>query len=339
MRLGTAFTDANLAFMLALYNGIKTHEMERVMARFSARLIPAMVTPFTTDGLAVDLAAVDKLVPHLVHQGCDGLLVNGTTGESPTLNHNEKTQLIRHVQGLLQNEPTQLMVCIGGNNTAEAVEKTQQAVQQFGIKTLLVVVPYYNKPSQEGMFQHFKAVAQGVPGAEVMIYNIPGRCGVEMQPETMARLKETCANIIGVKQSVASMETASHITRLLAGSDWRIWSGDDPITHPMMACGAYGVVSVLAHLTPTAIRQMIDAFNAGDWTKAQAIHLELLPLAQGLFTLPNPTITKTLLAELGLVSPALRLPMVPPNASEKATILQWLPVIEDINRRYALITA
>lgn len=307
------------------------------MARFQASLIPAMVTPFTPDGSKIDFLAAEKLIKYLLTSGCDGLLINGTTGESPTLSNSEKQEFIAFAQQQLQknNYNAQLMACIGGNSTNDAVKKTQDAVKKLNLETLLVVVPYYNKPSQQGMLEHFKAVASGVPETEVMIYNIPSRCGVEMQPETMVRIKEACPNVIGVKQSVASMETLSHITRLMSGTDWQIWSGDDPITLPMMACGAKGVVSVLAHVTPVAVRKMIDAFNAGDTLTAKTIHLELLPLAQGLFALPNPTITKALLAEMQLIdSASLRLPLAAPSEEEKQAALKWLPAIEAINQKY-----
>ena len=291
----------------------------------SLALIPAMVTPFATDG-SLDIATAQALALHLVTaQRNDALLLNGTTGESPTSSSDEKVALIKAVKEYLasHNASVPIIAGAGTNNTVSSIALSKASIDA-GADALLIVVPYYNKPSQNGMLAHFGAIAEAVPNTPIIIYNIPGRTGVLMQPETMARLHEDYPTIVGVKQSHNDMEAVSTIRRLLPPS-FTIWSGDDPLTLPMMTNGATGVISVLSHLTGPAIQAMMAAYTAGDVTKAHELHQRLLPLAQQLFTLPNPTIVKTVLARRGVLPTAtFRLPMVPVDASEEALVTKLL---------------
>lgn len=297
-------------------------------------LIPAMVTPFNNNG-QIDEVAFSSLTQYLIHQQhCDALLVNGTTGESPTTTFEEKQTLLRLAkQSAAPNIP--VITGCGGNNTTESIEQAKIMTQE-GADALLCVVPYYNKPSQNGMVAHFTAIAQAVPHTPIMLYNIPGRTGVLMQPETMHTLHSTCPNIIGVKQSHPDMDAVSHIRRLLPPS-FHIWSGDDPLILPMMSCGAQGVVSVLAHLLGKPLFDMITAYTNGNLARAQTLHQHLAPIGQALFTLPNPTIVKSALAHQGHLQPIFRLPMLPPTPEEDHLVNHVLHAIEAFESKVATI--
>jgi 4-hydroxy-tetrahydrodipicolinate synthase len=310
------------------------------MPRLSAELIPAMVTPFKRDE-SLDLEAAGKMALYLLDNGCDGLLVNGTTGESPTLSFEEKSALIRAVQQAVRNReassgarsgasqpdafqdilPREIPIVagIGSNDTEKSVEEARKTAA-LGVDALLVVVPYYNKPSQRGMIAHFGRIAEAVPETEIVIYNIPSRSVVLMSPDTMATLHRQHPNIIGVKQSCPDMDQVSEITAKLPADTWRTWCGDDSLTVPMMACGAYGTVSVLAHLTGRLLREMIRAVKNNDRERALCLHLKQLHLAREIFFLPNPTVIKTCMARLGLLETVLRAPMIWPDDAEMARI-------------------
>jgi 4-hydroxy-tetrahydrodipicolinate synthase len=281
-----------------------------------------MVTPFKKDG-SVDFEKAAKLAVYLADNGCDGILVNGTTGECPTMTFDEKIELLKVVKKAVQGKNVQIMAGVGSNDTRKTVEEAQKTAA-VGVDALLVVVPYYNKPSQRGMQEHFRQVAQAVGGTEIVIYNIPGRCVVLMSPDTMLALHKECPNIIGVKQSHPDMDQVSEITARLPQDTWRTWCGDDSLTVPMIACGAYGTISVLAHLTGNLLREMIQAAKKGERSKALALHVKQLNLARDIFFLPNPTVIKTCLAKLGHMEGVLRPPMVAPDATEMAKIDQIL---------------
>lgn len=285
---------------------------------FNAELIPAMVTPFHRDG-SIDLERAEKVARYLLENGCDALLVNGTTGEGPTLSPEEKMTLFKTVKRAVRDKSVPLMAGVGSNNTEKSVEEARKYADA-GADALLVVVPYYNKPSQRGMIEHFRQIAQAVVDTEIMIYNIPSRCGVLMTADTMADLHAQCPNIIGVKQSHPDMDAVSEITAKLPADSWRTWSGDDSLTLPMMACGATGCVSVLAHLAGNPLREMIQAFKQGDTAKALKIHLKLHYLAREIFFLPNPTVIKAMMAKLGMLESTMRSPMVEPEHEEMARI-------------------
>lgn len=289
------------------------------MPRFCAELIPAMVTPFAADG-SLDLPAAQALACRLIDAGCDGLLVNGTTGECPTMTLDEKIALIHAVKQAVAGRGIPIMSGCGGNDTHKSVDEARQLAAQ-GVDALLVVVPYYNKPTQRGMMAHFRAIAQAVPDTEIVIYNIPSRCVVRMDADTMAALHLECPNIIGVKQSFPDMDALSEIIARLPAASWLTWCGDDTLTLPMLACGAHGVVSVLAHVAAAPMRRMIQAFKQGDVSQARHLHLKLLHPGRELFFLPNPTVIKTLLAQRGdIPSARMRPPLVCPDDAEQARI-------------------
>jgi len=294
------------------------------MPNFTAELVPAMLTPFKRDE-TIDFERVEELANYLVDHGCDGLLVNGTTGESPTLSFEEKVELVKVVKKAVNGKkdkrtgnPIQIMTGAGGNDTRKTIEEAKK-MAALGVDALLIVVPYYNKPTQRGMVEHFTRVAQSVD-TDIIIYNIPSRSVVRMEVATMKKLHEKCRHIIGVKQSYPDMDAVSEITQELPAETWLTWCGDDSLTVPMIACGAHGTFSVLAHLTAPLMRDMIVAAKSGDREKALKLHLKQLNLAREIFFLPNPVVTKTCMARLGLMEPTLRLPMVPPEGDELARI-------------------
>ncbi len=287
------------------------------MPHLKAELITAMVTPFKRDE-SIDFEKAEQLAVYLAENGNDGILLNGTTGEAPTLRFDEKVELIKVVKNALGGKNVQIMAGIGSNDTAKTVEEARK-IAALGVDALLTVVPYYNKPSQAGMLEHFRRVAQAVD-TEVVIYNIPSRSLVLMSPDTMLALHQQCPNIIGVKQSHPDMDQVSEISFKLPKETWRTWCGDDTLTLPMMACGAYGTISVLAHLTGKMMREMIQAVKANDAERALQLHLKQLNLGREIFFLPNPTVIKTCLARLGMMEPVLRAPMVAPDESEMLRI-------------------
>ncbi|MDD5568733.1 MAG: 4-hydroxy-tetrahydrodipicolinate synthase [Candidatus Omnitrophica bacterium] len=286
------------------------------------RVITAMVTPFKPD-LSVDYEMAARLANYLADNGSDAVVVHGTTGESPTLTHEEEFELYRVVKKAV-GARIKVIAGTGSNSTATTIRSSQEA-EKIGVDGLLVVVPYYNKPSQEGMYQHFKAVAQ-MTKLPIIIYNIPGRCVVNMLPETVARLARDFPNVIGLKDSAASVEQTKR-TAGLVPAGFTIWSGDDSMALPMMKVGAVGVISVASHIAGKEIAAMVAAFHAGDVKKAEALHNRLLPLFNVLFITANPTPVKAALALIGLPVGIPRLPLIEATDEEKAqikTVLQAL---------------
>ncbi len=282
------------------------------------RVITAMITPFNKD-MAVDYNVARKLARHLAESGSDGLVVCGTTGESPTLTREEKLELFRVVVEEVGGKAV-VIAGTGGNNTASSIELTQ-AAQKLGVDGVMLVGPYYNRPSQEGLYQHFKAVASSTH-LPVLLYNVPGRTGVNILPATVARLAEI-PNIIAIKEAAGNIDQASELCRLLPDS-FAVYSGDDSFTLPMLALGAKGVVSVASHLVGPRMQQMINAFTTGNTTLAAQIHLELLPLFKGLFITTNPVPVKAAMNLLGWQAGIPRLPLVEATAGEKETIKEIL---------------
>ena len=270
------------------------------------RVLTAMVTPFNADG-AVDLALAARLAEHLVSHGSDGLVLCGTTGESPTLSWQEQHRLFAAVKEALAGR-VPMLAGSGSNCTAEAVEATREAAE-LGADGALVVVPYYNKPPQDGLEAHFRAVAAAAPELPLMLYNIPGRTGCSLAPETVARLLD-CPNVISFKAASGTTEEVSQL-RGLCGNRLAIYSGDDALTLPMLAVGAVGVVSVASHLVGPAIRALVQAFLAGDHAAALALHEQLLPLFKALFCTTNPVPVKAALEITGWPVGAPRLPLLP----------------------------
>lgn len=287
-----------------------------------AGTITALVTPFRND--KVDFANLEKLVERQIAGGVDGLVPCGTTGESPTLTKTEHAEVIECVIKAARKR-VKIIAGTGSNNTAECLRMSEHAATA-GADGLLIVSPYYNKPTQAGLFAHFSAVAKAIK-LPIMLYNIPGRCGVEIAIPTIARLRETHPNIVSVKHATGRVDDAAE---LLSVSNIEVMSGDDPITWPLMALGAIGVVSVMSNLCPRAVKRLTHAGLAGDFAGARAAHDALYPLMRGLLSLEtNPIPIKTALAIKGLCSEDFRLPMcpiAPENRKKLADLLERYPL-------------
>ncbi|MEM9164596.1 MAG: 4-hydroxy-tetrahydrodipicolinate synthase [Cyanobacteria bacterium P01_F01_bin.4] len=263
------------------------------MARFG-RVLTAMITPFDETG-AVNYDTAEKLAAHLVAQGTDTVVVCGTTGESPTLSWQEEYDLFKTVKSAVAGR-AQVIAGTGSNSTQEAIEATQKA-QQLGLDGSLQVVPYYNKPPQTGLYEHFRAIAQATADLPMMLYNVPGRTSCNLAPATVAKLS-MIPNIVAIKEASGNLDQTSEIRRL-TDTDFDIYSGDDSLTLPMLAVGAVGVVSVASHLVGTSLQQMIQSFEAGQVKVSTDHHLRLLPLFKALFVTTNPIPVKAALRLLG----------------------------------------
>ena len=268
------------------------------------RLITAMATPFHEDG-SVNYDAVNQLATHLVDTGSDGLLVTGTTGESPTLTHEEKLQLYRAVNEAV-GERAQVIAGTGNYNTAESVELSREA-EEIGVHGLVLVVPYYNNPPQEGLYQHFKTIAEST-SLPIILYNVPSRSPRNLESATTIRLSQV-PNIVGIKEASGNLEQIAEIAAG-AAEGFQIYSGDDSATLPIMAMGGYGVVSVASHIAGAQIKQMMEAFVAGNVVEAAAWHGRLLPLFQACFCTTNPIPIKAGVNLLGIPAGGVRLPLV-----------------------------
>jgi 4-hydroxy-tetrahydrodipicolinate synthase len=279
------------------------------------RVITAMITPFD-DSDKVDFKAVEKLVNHLIQNGTSAIVVSGTTGESPTLDSSEKKELLKSVLDTAGNR-AKVIMGTGYNDTRKSVEASKEA-EKLGAHGLLVVAPYYNKPSQAGLLAHFGEVA-GSTSLPIVVYNIPGRTGINITSETMIKLAEKHKNIHALKDSTGSVDQTGEIAGV-ARKDFRIYSGDDYLTLPFLSVGAAGVVSVASHIVGSQIKEMCDAFFNGNADKARELHYKYLPLFKALFAAPNPTCTKYALSKMGLCKENLRLPLVPLDAQQKAAL-------------------
>lgn len=276
------------------------------MVKFG-RVLTAMITPFKEDG-SVNYAVAEQLAVHLADRGTDSLVVCGTTGESPTMTWDEEYELFQVVQKAVAGKAL-VIAGAGSNSTSEAVAATKKAAK-LGLDGCLQVVPYYNKPPQEGLYNHFRAIAQSAPELPIMLYNIPGRTGQNMLPETVARLAEI-PNIVAVKEASGNLDQASQI-RCLTSPEFAIYSGDDSLTLPMLAVGGSGVVSVASHLVGEQLQQMIEAFEAGQVQVATQIHLQLFDLFKALFLTTNPIPVKTALKLQGWDVGSTRPPLCDP---------------------------
>jgi 4-hydroxy-tetrahydrodipicolinate synthase len=264
----------------------------------------ALVTPFKNG--AVDVEALESLVEFQIEGGINGLVPCGTTGESPTLSEEEDRLVIETVVRVTHGR-VPVVAGTGSNNTASAIKYTKMA-EEVGADGSLQVAPYYNKPTQEGLFRHYAAIAENT-SLPLVLYNIPGRTNVTIAPETVAQLAEI-PNVVGVKESTLSMNMVSDIRRL-CGEEFDILSGDDPMTIPLMALGGTGVVSVASNIAPRAVSDMVAAMNSGDLARGRELHYRLLPLIRALSVETNPIPIKAAASLLGLCSDELRLPLVP----------------------------
>ena len=268
------------------------------------KLITAMVTPFAEDG-SVNYEVAEKLAVDLIERGNDGLVICGTTGESPTLTWEEEYQLFKVVKKAV-GDRAMIIAGTGSNSTTEAIEATQEAAK-LGLDGTLQVVPYYNKPPQEGLYRHFSAIAKACPDIKMMLYNVPGRTSRNLEANTVAQLAQI-ENIVAIKEASGDLEQACQMRRLTPPS-FAIYSGEDALTLPMLTVGAIGVVSVAAHLVPEQMQQMIQAFEQGNNQLAMKIQLNLLPLYQILFATTNPIPVKCALNLQGWQVGGLRSPL------------------------------
>ncbi|MBW4552808.1 MAG: 4-hydroxy-tetrahydrodipicolinate synthase [Aphanocapsa sp. GSE-SYN-MK-11-07L] len=283
------------------------------------RVITAMITPFTPEG-AVDYAVAEKLAVHLTEHGSDGLVVCGTTGESPTLSWDEEFQLFQVVQKAVAGK-AKVIAGTGSNSTQEAIAATTKAAK-LGLDGALLVVPYYNKPPQDGLYEHFRAIAAAAPELPLMLYNIPARTGQNLLPETVVRLAEL-SNICAIKEASGNLDHASQI-RSLTPPEFLLYSGDDSLTLPLLSVGGYGVVSVASHLVGQQLQQMIQLFLTGQVEAAINLHLKLFPLFKTLFVTTNPIPIKTALSLQGWSVGGFRPPLTEADAQTRQLLQSCL---------------
>lgn len=293
-------------------------------------IITAMVTPFTDEGF-LDEARVEYLAHWLVENGSEGLVVAGTTGESPTLSDNEREQLFSAVRRAVPATP--VYVGTGTNDTRHTMELSQKA-ESWGADGLLIVTPYYNKPPQEGLFQHFTHVAQSV-ALPIMIYNVPGRTGCNIEVSTVSRIVDACPNVVAIKEASGRLESLEALGRECP--DVGLYTGDDALFYPALTLGARGVVSVAAHVVGPEMGSLVAAFRSGDIADARRLHFKLQPIFRGLFDCPNPIAVKWVLNHLNISVGSLRLPLLYPEDTRNLERLQSL--VEDIWRGRAAHSA
>ena len=287
--------------------------------------IVAMVTPFRNG--KVDEPKLRELVEFHVKNGTDGLVPCGTTGESPALSREEHERVVEIV---IETAGGRIPVIAGtgSNSTAQAIELTAHA-RKAGAAGALIVSPYYNKPTQEGLYRHYRAIAEAVD-LPILVYNIQGRTAVNVETDTLARLARDCRNIVGVKEASGSLEQMTQVV-LACGPDFTVVSGDDTLTLPLMAIGGRGVISVIANFVPRETAEMVHAALDGDWKRARELHLRLFPLAKAMFIETNPIPVKEAMAMLGMIPAEYRLPLCPmsePNRERLKNVLKQLGLLK-----------
>jgi 4-hydroxy-tetrahydrodipicolinate synthase len=278
----------------------------------------AIVTPFKNGN--IDAPALEKLIKGQIRCGVDGIVPVGTTGESPTVNYEEHVEIIalsvRFAAGKIK-----VLAGTGGNSTSEAVYLTEHA-EKAGADGTLQVAPYYNKPTQEGLFQHFREIARKTR-LPIVLYSIPGRCGVEIGVDTVQRLARECKTIVGIKEAGGNADRVSQL-RAALGPKFEILSGDDSLTLPFMAVGAQGVISVASNVIPRQVAQMVRAYAAGDLKGALKLHQQYYPVFKDLFIETNPVPVKAALAMMGIIEEEYRLPLVAMNSKNRETLRRTL---------------
>lgn len=282
-------------------------------------VITAMVTPFDEER-NVDYNSLEKISRHLIEQKTDAVVVAGTTGESPTLTHEEEQEILLCVKSTVAGQ-AKVVMGAGSNCTKTAIDSSIKA-QELGADAILSVVPYYNKPSQQGLIEHFSAIAKSID-LPIILYNIQGRTGIDMKPETIAFLAKEYKNIVAVKQSNGNLDLISEI-KTLCPDDFAIYSGDDSLTLPMLSIGAHGVVSVASHVVGSEIKSMIRNYKSGQVLAASNMHRILYPLFRKIFMAPNPTPIKALLSKMGIIENYVRRPLVELNEQERLELSECL---------------
>ena len=293
----------------------------------AGEVLTAMVTPMDASR-RVDYNKAEDLAKYLINNGSEAVLVAGTTGESPTLTHEEEIELLSTVKRAVANK-AKVIFGAGSNSTETAVKMTKLAKKEE-VDAILSVVPYYNKPSQKGMIEHFSAVAEA-SDLPVILYNIPSRTGVNMLPETVAYLAEKYQNIVALKQSFPDMDAISEL-KLQCPSDFAIYSSDDSLTLPMLSLGVHGVISVASHVFGVELKSMIRNFKTGEVQAAKNMHKTLFPIFKKLFMAPNPVPVKALLAHTGLINDYVRRPLVELDDTQKEELFK---VFENVKAELA----
>ena len=285
----------------------------------AGEVITAMVTPFDKNR-EVDYNKVEELTKYLITQGSDTVLVAGTTGEGPTLTHEEDLEVLSTVKRATANKARVIMNA--GSNCTMTACRTAKLAQKEDVDAILSVVPYYNKPNQKGMIEHFSAIARSTD-LPVIIYNIPSRTGVNILPETVAKLAKEFDNIVGIKQSYPDMDAVTEM-KLACPDDFSVYSGDDSLTLPMMSLGARGVISVASHIFGPEIKSMIRNYKTGEFLAALNMHKKLYPAFRKFFMAPNPVPVKAALAHKGIIEEYVRRPLAELNEEEKADLFSVL---------------
>ena len=292
---------------------------------FFGRLIPAMVTPFD-ENLCLDLKRARELANRLIEGGADSLLINATTGEAPTIFYPQKIELFKAIVDEVAGR-VPVIAYAGDNCTADSVDFAQE-VEKIGVDGIMLVVPYYNKPPQEGLYRHFKTIAEAVK-LPVLLYNIPGRCVINMLPETTLRLANDCENIVAVKEASGNLEQVKYIIDNAPDNFW-VYSGDDELTYDIMKLGGAGVISTIGNVAPARMKEITDLCAAGEFDKAKQAHEALRPLMHQLFTTANPILVKEALNILGFNVGGLRLPLIPATkeqSEELAEVMRQVGVL------------
>jgi 4-hydroxy-tetrahydrodipicolinate synthase len=299
------------------------------MARFQVRgAYTALVTPFVADGNRVDMGAFERHVEAQIAGGLAGLVPCGTTGETPTLEWEEHHAIVKKAIEVAKGR-VQILAGAGSNDTRTTIDAVRRVFKD-GADAAMIVVPYYNKPSQEGIFQHVRAVAGSVDGP-IVLYNVPGRTVTAVHVDTICRICDACENVIGLKDASNNVHDTQALTHRL-GDRLDIMSGDDALTVPLMSVGAKGVISVTSNVVPSAVRRVVELMLAGDWLAAQRLHLALLPLHEAMFCAPSPGPVKAALASKGAMLPTVRLPIVELAESDRQRVVTALASFEHQQR-------
>lgn len=283
-----------------------------------AELITAIITPFDAYG-EIDEDAFEQVIEHVISRGSDGIIVAGTTGESPTLSIQEKKRIFKLALHVVDGR-IQVIAGTGTYDTKESIALTKTATD-IGVDGIMAVTPYYNRPSQKGLYAHFKAISMATD-LPIMLYHIPSRASVYLEPETIVRLSQI-TNIRSLKDAAGNIGDTTKIIKQ-TDSDFKIYSGDDAMTLPLMAVGSNGVVSVASHVIGNEMKEMMHTFLQGDVQRASSMHTHLSSVMNGLFTTASPTLVKEMLEQIGLCQSNVRLPLVQANETEKAAIQQLI---------------
>ncbi|MDO6847457.1 4-hydroxy-tetrahydrodipicolinate synthase [Priestia megaterium] len=285
------------------------------------KVATAMVTPFDHKG-NIDFEKTTQLINYLISNGSDALVIAGTTGESPTLSTEEKLALFRHSVKVVDGR-VPVVAGTGSNNTYASIELTKKA-EEIGVDAIMIVAPYYNKPNQEGLYQHFKTIAESTE-LPVMLYNIPGRSVINMSVDTIVRLAEL-PNVVALKDASGDLDAMTAIIAQTS-DDFALYSGDDGLTLPVLAIGGTGIISVASHVIGNEMQEMVKLYESGNPKESAKIHQRIVPVMKSLFAAPSPTPVKTALQLKGLDVGSVRLPLVPLTEEERQTLVSTLNTI------------